>query len=116
MPLSPVLAAWLNDQGHDAVHAGGIGLFRAPDHEIISYAVAEGRTIITADLDYPRLLALAEAREPCLILFRGGNWSDADVVARMKGILPAISSLEAEPSILVVDRERIRCKVLPISR
>jgi hypothetical protein len=34
----------------------------------------------------------------------------------MKGILPAISSLEAEPSIPVVDRERIRRKVLPISR
>ena len=26
MPLSPTLAAWLTDRGHDAVHAGDVGL------------------------------------------------------------------------------------------
>jgi hypothetical protein len=28
------------------------------------------RTIVTADLDYPRMLALAQSNEPSLILFR----------------------------------------------
>ena len=83
MPLSPALAAWLRDQGHDAVHAADLGLNRAPDIDIMARAKREGRTIVTADLDYPRLLALARTTEPSLILFRDGDWSEADVIARM---------------------------------
>ena len=59
MPLSPALAVWLKGQGYDAVHAAQLGLSRAPDLDIMACAKREGRTIITADLDYPRLLALA---------------------------------------------------------
>ncbi|MCA6115692.1 DUF5615 family PIN-like protein [Bradyrhizobium sp. WSM 1738] len=68
MPLSPALAAWLVDQGHDAVHATDLGLHLAPDSEIVARAKHEARTIITADLDYPRLLAVARSLEPSLIL------------------------------------------------
>jgi predicted nuclease of predicted toxin-antitoxin system len=53
MPLSPQLAAWLVDEGHDAVHAAAIGLATAPDTEIIEVARQERRTVVTADLDYP---------------------------------------------------------------
>jgi hypothetical protein len=56
MPLSPTLARWLVDEGHDAVHASDIGMERTPDAEIIDCAKREGRTVITADLDYRRLL------------------------------------------------------------
>jgi predicted nuclease of predicted toxin-antitoxin system len=44
MPLSPTLAAWLRDQGHDARHAVELGLERAPDAEILALAKQEGRT------------------------------------------------------------------------
>lgn len=77
MPLSPELAAWLRSSGHDAVHADEIGLDRAPDVEIIQAAIAAAQTIVTADLDYPRLLATAGLNSPSLILFRDGNWTDA---------------------------------------
>jgi predicted nuclease of predicted toxin-antitoxin system len=75
MPLSPTLAASLRVQGHDAVHAADLNLDRASDSDIVSFAKRDGRTIVTADLDYPRLLALAQADSPSLILFRGGNWT-----------------------------------------
>ena len=64
MPLSPELAAWLRSSGHDAVHADEIGLDRAPDVEIIQAAIAAAQTIVTADLDYPRLLATAGLKQP----------------------------------------------------
>jgi predicted nuclease of predicted toxin-antitoxin system len=67
MPLSPTLAQWLQSQGHDAVHASVLGLDRAPDTDIIERAKNELRIVITADLDYPRLLALAGATGPSLI-------------------------------------------------
>jgi predicted nuclease of predicted toxin-antitoxin system len=73
MPLSPSLAAWLRDQGHDALHAAELGFNRAPDADIMARAKQEGRTIVTADLDYPRLLALAQATDPSLILFATGT-------------------------------------------
>jgi len=59
MSLSPGLAQWLSDQGHDAVHAVDLGLQRAPDSAIIARARQEMRTVVAADLDYPRLRALA---------------------------------------------------------
>jgi predicted nuclease of predicted toxin-antitoxin system len=114
MPLSPALVPWLKANGHDAVHASTIGLNRAGDAEIIARANAETRTIITADLDYPRLLALARATAPSLILFRGGDWSDADTITRMAEILVAVSEKEIEGSILVVERDRLRRRRLPI--
>jgi predicted nuclease of predicted toxin-antitoxin system len=59
MPLSPALVPWLAHQGHDAVHAAGLGLHRSTDSEIMARAKHEARTVVTADLDYPRLLAVA---------------------------------------------------------
>jgi len=115
MPLSPELAHWLTAARHDAVHAGNIGLARATDSTIMERARLEQRTVITADLDYPQLLALSRADEPSVILFRGGNWSDAQVVAPMGDVLRVLPPGELERCIVVVDRARIRRRKLPIS-
>lgn len=77
MPLSPTLAQWLHREGHDAVHAVDLNMGRSPDSDVIERSLAEGRTVITADLDYPRLLAVTGATGPSLMLFRGGDWSEA---------------------------------------
>jgi predicted nuclease of predicted toxin-antitoxin system len=111
---SPALAIWLRRQGHDAVHAADLGLSRVSDSVLLTRAKPEGRTIITADLDYPRLLAVASATEPSLILFRDGNWSDADVVERMGMVLHALTAEDLAHSIVVVDRDRVRRRRLPI--
>ena len=116
MPLSPALAVWLRDQGYDAVHAAELGLNRAPDIEIIARAKQDGRTIITIDLDYPRLLALARTTEPSLILFRDGDWSEADVIVRMREILRALTAVDIAQSIIVVNRDRVRRRRLPIGK
>lgn len=114
MPLSPVLAAWLVGRGHDAVHAAEVGLARESDVAIMARAKQEGRTVITVDLDYPRLLTLAQATEPSVILFREGDWSDAAVIARMGEVLAAMTEADISGSILVVDHFRVRRRRLPI--
>jgi predicted nuclease of predicted toxin-antitoxin system len=91
-------------------------MHRAPDSEIVARAKAEGRTVVTADLDFPRPLALARATEPSLILFRGGNWSDVDVVQRMSDVLAAVSAADIAQSILVVDRNSVRRRRLPVGK
>jgi predicted nuclease of predicted toxin-antitoxin system len=88
----------------------------ASDADVIARAKEQYRTIVTADLDYPRLLALARLTDPSLILFREGDWSDADVIARMGDVFRSLSTTDIAQSILVVDRDRVRRRRLPISR
>jgi predicted nuclease of predicted toxin-antitoxin system len=114
MPLTPSLVPWLKSRGHDAVHAAALGLERAADTIIIARAVAEDRSIITADLDYPRLLAIAGATAPSVILFRGGNWSDIETINRMRQLLDSMHEDDFARSIVVVDKNRIRRHRLPL--
>ena len=114
MPLSPALATWLNEHRHDAVHVAELALSRASDADILRRAKREGRIVITADLDYPRLLVLANATEPALILFRDGSWSDAEVTARIGEVLQALTAADIEQSIIVIERDRVRRRKLPI--
>ena len=61
MPLSPELATWLRERGHDADHASSIDLHKAKDQQIIEIARQKSCIVITADLDYPQLLAISRA-------------------------------------------------------
>mgnify|MGYP001565952701 CR=1 FL=1 len=114
MPLSPKLAAWLVRQGHDAVHALEVGLGRASDTTILDHARKEQRIVVTADLDYPRLLALTEAEGPGVILFRGGNYSEQEAVNRLMQALTTIPNEDLPNSIIVIEKGRIRRRRLPL--
>ena len=113
MPLSPELARNLVFHGHDAVHAGTVGLATAPDADIMAFAVQEHRIVVTADLDYPRLLAQSKGTEPSLILFRGGSWSERQVIDRMHQILYLVAADDFSSAIFVVEEKRIRRRLLP---
>ena len=114
MPLSPALALWLVQQGHDAVHAVEIGLNRSSDTTILKHAQNEQRVVITADLDYPRLLALTQTEGPGLILFRGGNYSEQEAMERLSRVLEVIPDEELPNSIIVIEKGRIRRRRLPL--
>jgi predicted nuclease of predicted toxin-antitoxin system len=98
------------------VHAYQIGKDRAPDDELLEIARPEGRVIITADLDFPRLLALSLAKGPGLILFRGGNYSDKEMCNLLVRVLQRVPAETLAKSICVVDRKRVRVTRLPVKR
>src|SRR5258707_8989116 len=114
MPLSPELARWLRAQSHDAVHANDLSMHQSPDAEILRVAAGDGRIVVTADLDFPRLLAALGADGPGLILLRGGNYSEAESLDSLRRVLMSVAPDELPHSIVVVDRERIRRRRLPI--
>lgn len=114
MPLSPDLAGWLRAQGHDAVHASELSLHQSPDEMILAAAAGQNRVIITADLDFPMLLAISRAGGPGLILLRGGNYTEAESLECVSRVLMSIAHDELPKSIVVVDRERVRRRWLPI--
>ncbi|OLC54553.1 MAG: hypothetical protein AUH77_08530 [Candidatus Rokubacteria bacterium 13_1_40CM_4_69_39] len=114
MPVTPDAGPHLRAAGHDAIHAVDLGLARSSDDELLTVARREERVIITADLDYPRLIALQQADRPGIILFRGGAYSDREMLALLDRVLTRASTLGLEHSIVVVDRKRIRRRALPI--
>ena len=114
MPLSPALAHWLEQKGNDAVHAYDIGLSCASDEELLNKARQENRIVVTADLDYPRLLALAGSKGPGLVLFRHGNYSEKQIEELMDRVMSSIPAPEFSTSIIVVDEKSIRKRRLPV--
>ena len=114
MPLSPKLVEWLRAEGHDEVHASMSSLNQAPDIEILRVAAEQSRVIVTADLDFPRLLATLRAEGPGVILLRGGNYSEAESLDCVRRVLMSVAPDEIARSIVVVDRDRIRRRWLPV--
>ena len=114
MPLSPQLAAWLREHGHDADHASIIGLHNAKDQHLIEVARQQNQTIITADLDYPQLLAISHAKDPGVILFRGGNYNEHEMIQLLKRVLDQSPEDKLIHTVTVVDKTRIRRCPLPI--
>ena len=114
MPVSHLLLDVLHAYGHEGVHAHQIGKDRAPDSELLNIARREGRIIITADLDFPKLLALSLSEGPGIILFRGGNYSDVEMCGLLEKVLKRVPAEVMENSICVVDKKRIRITRLPL--
>ena len=114
MPVSMHLCQWLRTQDHEATHVSQIGMASASDIDIIKLAKEQRSIIITADLDFSRLIALAGESSPALILFWGGNYKETELKALLDHTLRVISEQDLEKSIVVVDKTRIRKITLPI--
>ena len=113
-PVSPLLAQWLCSTGHDAFHVRERGLSPATDEELFSLAVAERRTIITADLDFARIIALSGRDGSGLILFRAGSVTDDRMLALLREALERVPPKELERSVVVVDGHALRVAPPPL--
>lgn len=116
MPVSFSLLDVLQTYGHEGVHAHEIGRDHASDSELLEIARRESRTVVTADLDFPRLMALSLAEGPGLILFRGGNYSDREMCDLLARVLDRVPPETLARSVCVVDKKRIRVTRLPFER
>ena len=116
MPVSLLLLDVLQAHGHEGVHAHRIGKDRAADDELLEIARRERRVIITADLDFSRLIALSLEEGPGLILFRGGDYSDSEMCDLLARVLQRVPPETLEKSICVVDKKRVRVTHLPFER
>ena len=116
MPVSPTLLEVIQAHGYQGVHAAHIGRHRATNVELLALAQREERVIITADLDFPRLLALSSERGPGIILFRGGNYSDQEMRSLLDRVLQEVPEDKLRQSVCVVDKKRVRITPLPLIR
>jgi len=114
MGISLRTVAWLRNQGHDASHLREEGLQRAPDPEILAKARAEGRILLTLDLDFGYLLAASRAQMPSVILFRLGNEASELVTRRLESALAQFGDSLQTGVMVSVTEDAIRLRRLPI--
>jgi predicted nuclease of predicted toxin-antitoxin system len=110
MGISPKTVILLRSLGHDAVRLNEVGLDQAEDSNVIAHAAEQTQIILTFDLDYPMLLALAPERRASSIVFRTtiaeGSW----INARLAACLPLVENDLREGAIVVVEDDRIRIR------
>ena len=114
MPISPKTEEFLKKLGYDAVRVDRLNMQKATDKEIFQYAIKEGRTIITTDLDFGQILHYFKSTKPSVIIFRLNYPSVEKINQLLSAILPKIKDEIEKGSIIIVEDERIRVKNLPI--
>ena len=104
----------LRQQGYDIVHLREEGLQRLPDREIMEKARAEGRIVLTFDLDFADLLALGVSDSPSVVIFRLRNETSASVNPRLLEVLNERTKELESGALIVVEDSRYRMRRLPI--
>jgi len=98
--LSPALALWLREKGHEAQPVREAGLREAEDGPIWSYALKNGLAILTKDEDFA-LRSAQDPNGPVIVWLRLGNSSNAALRAWLEPRLPGIVQLAAQGSRLI---------------
>lgn len=112
--LSARLTVLLTDAGHDAVHIGDVGLFGAPDDEVMRAAAADSRVLVSADTDFGELLAAGRALGPSFILFRRSRRLAKDQIAVLIANLHEFETDLDAGAVVVLTDDRIRVRRLPL--
>jgi predicted nuclease of predicted toxin-antitoxin system len=88
------------------------GWGRLSDSAILEAARKEGAVLVTADLDFPRLIAIRPDTQGGLILFRGTHWKLSAICDALVNIFAMVSDARLTSSIVVVEPSRIRIRKL----
>lgn len=99
---------------HDAVHLRDEGLICLPDSQIVAKAVAENRIVLTFDLDFGDILAIARSETPSVIIFRLRNQTPAAVNPRLFQVIRDCAAELASGAIVIVEDGGFRVRRLPI--
>jgi len=96
------------------VHLADEGLHRLPDPRIVAKARQEGRVILTVDLDFADLLALAGESHPSAIIFRLERAVPTAINAALDGCLARFEEALSRGAVLSVTETTVRVRPLPI--
>lgn len=113
MNLSPDWIPLLCQHGWSAVHWSAVGDPRAPDRDIMAWALANQHMVFTHDLDFGTMLALTRAPGPSVLQVRANNVFPDRLGPIVLAALRQHESDLAAGALVVVDEARCRVRVLP---
>jgi len=112
--LPRTAAKILKEKGWDVLHTGDIGLSRASDNEILEYARAEKRVIVTLDADFHAILAVANESEPSVVRIRQEGLKGPALADLIENIWPSIIEQLKSGAIVSVTEKSIRLQPNPL--
>lgn len=116
MGISPKTVTFLSEHGYDAVHLFDEGLKRMSDPEMLQKARAEGRILLTHDLDFADLIAASGSALPSVVIFRLHRMRPELVNEHLKAIIDSQQSMLLAGVIVSVSDRSVRVRVLPLER
>jgi len=114
MGISPKTVSFMQSLGYDAVHLHDQGLDRLRDRVILKKALAEGRILLTHDLDFGELMAASGAELPSVIIFRLRSMRPERVNHYLNEIITQHQESLEKGVIVSVTEGQIRLRSLPI--
>ncbi len=99
--LSPKLVERLSDIFPGSIHVSRVGLDRAADEEVFSYASRHGYAIVSKDADFADMGQVRESA-PKVIWLRLGNRTTPEIEMALRSRLPAIETLGGDPDARVL--------------
>ena len=114
MNLSPLTVNDLRRDGWDIVRVSDFLPADASDDKILAWTRSQDSVLITQDLDFSTLLALAGFSRPSLITLRLSNTDPGVVTSRLRRIIAQIEQALREGSAVTVDDINVRIRRLPI--
>ncbi len=116
MNLSPRWVTLLASAGMEAAHWSTLGAANAPDLEIMAFARMHDCVVLTHDLDFGAILAATHGEKPSVVQIRAEDISP-DVIGNQVIIaLRQMASELEEGSLLTIDSNRTRLRILPLRR
>lgn len=113
--LSPRLVPMLASAGYEAAHVDSEGLLGASDAAIFDHAGERELVVVTADSDFPMLLALRRTSNPSVIHLRDVAELTPDAHgALLIANLPAIQDALQRGAIVSLSPTRVAIRDLPI--
>ncbi len=113
--LSRAVCGALNAAGYESVHVCDLGLGEADDATIFDHAGEHGLVVLTADGDFPAMLASRRATTPSVIHLRGTSELRTEAEAALVvANLPAIMEALEAGAVVSLSPTRLAVRVLPI--
>ena len=107
------MGKFFNVLGYDAVHWSSVGRHDVQDGDIVEWAREHDCIVLTSDLDFGTILAMAGARKPSVVQLR----SDVTLPSRVgSAVMEAIQRSETDllaGALLTVEAGRSRLRVFP---
>lgn len=95
--LSHRLVAHFSAEFPDSEHVRNVGLAKAPDSDVWSYAAANGFVITSKDTDFEQR-SLLYGHPPKVIWIRLGNCSTAAIASLLQSKISEVRAFDADPT------------------
>jgi len=101
-------AAMLRDAGHEADTVADQRLTGSDDAGLFERCQAEGRILLTLDLDFGNVRAYPPKSHFGVVVFRSRTQDKPTLIALLKRLLPVFSNRSPKQQLWIVENDRIR--------